>query len=269
MSLAVFVNTSDGFADCWAPFFTLFARYAPQLSKLPIYLNTERTQFDCPPLDIRSTRVWPLDELVRPTWSQCLQRGLEAVAEPYILFLLEDYFLDTPVREDVVFAALDAVQSTEADVVYLNAQGPRYTKHRPLTGSFLDIIPPARYLVNTQAAIWDRQFLLSLIREWENAWMFEIFASMRARSLRGKFAAVAPEILTQSPVFEHIHTGVARGKWQVECVPLFEREGISMDFTRRGFYQRGSRMQFRLEVLAKLIDKPVPFLQSLLSVVRS
>lgn len=266
MSLAVFVNTSDGFSDCWGPFFTLFRRYAGSLCDLPIYLNTEREEFKWNGLDIRSTKVWPLSETVRPTWSECFLRGLQEVKETCVVLLLEDYFLDRPVRDTVILDAYARLESdASAGVVYLNKQGPSYKRSRPATEGLLQIIPPAKYLVNTQAAIWKKEFLARQLRRWENAWMFEIFASIRARDELGRFLIVAPEVMREKPVLEHLHTGIARGNWQVECVPLFEKEGIAVDFTRRGFYRAGNRFKYRYEVLKKLFERPGLAMRSILS----
>jgi hypothetical protein len=270
LSLSIFVNTSDGFSDCWPPFFKLFERYGGVLRRSPIYLNTERASFDWPGLDIRCTKVWPAGVSGPLNWSECFTAGLDVVTGPYVFYLQEDYFLDRPVRDEVIAEALLKLQGDETiGVVYLNEQGPKYRTSRPYENGFREILPPARYLVNTQAAIWRKDFLLSLIKPWENGWMFEKFGSVRARKAQQRFVTVSPEVMADGSVIDHVHTGIARGKWQVECLPLFEKEGIMVDFSRRGFYRRGSRMKFRLEVLRKLFGRPVPALRSILSLVQS
>jgi hypothetical protein len=266
MSLAVFVNTSDGFRDCWAPFFTLFQRYAGSLCSLPIYLNTERKDFQWNGLDIRSTNVWPCHETTRPSWSECLFRGLQNVRETCIIFLLEDYFLDRPVRDELIWETYVKLEKdANAGVVYLNTQGPSCRRSYPAAEGLVTIAPSVKYLVNTQAAIWKKEFLLRQLRRWENAWMFEIFASLRARREPDKFLMIAPKVLSEMPVLEHVHTGIARGKWQTECVPLFRKEGISLDFTHRGFYRRAGRLKYRIEVIRRLIEKPGDALRSIRS----
>ncbi len=62
MNLAVFVNSSDGFQDCWQPFFELFRSYGGFLWYFPIYLNTERSQFDSGGINLESTKVWPVEK---------------------------------------------------------------------------------------------------------------------------------------------------------------------------------------------------------------
>jgi hypothetical protein len=267
-SLAVFVNTSDGYKDCWPLFFQLFDRYAGALRERPVYLNTERLSFAWPGLSVVSTAVWPVARAERPGWGERCSAGLHAVHEPFVLYLQEDYFMTGPARGEVVENALAQLERDDSlGVVYLNAHGPRYRRSRDHSEGLIEILPPAGYLVNTQAAVWRRDFLLSLIEPWENVWMFEKFASVRG--LRGghRFLAVAPAVLAESPVFDYGNTGIARGQWQMECVPLFEREGLAVDFSRRGFYQMRGRLKFRLEVLARVFGNPADALRSLRSLV--
>ncbi len=268
MSLAVFVNTCDGYKDCWAPFFQLFERYGGKLRGLPIYLNTERETYAWPGLGLRSTAVWPAGCPERPSWGERAARGLEAVSEAYVLYLQEDYFLTCPVRDEVIERALEHMRKNDdVGVVYLSRHGPRSRASRPCGPGLIEIVPPAGYLVNTQAAIWRKSFLLSLLRPWENVWMFEKFASVRGRRAQSRYLSVAPEVLAESPVFDYGHTGIARGRWQAECVPLFEREGLAVDYSRRGFYRQRGRLKLRFEVLQKILESPGNALRSLMSLV--
>jgi len=269
MSLAVFVNSSDGFQDCWSPFFQLFRIFGGVLRDHPVYLNTERAQFDYDAVDLRCTKVWPSEEHIRPTWSQCLTRGLDKVVEDRILYLQEDYFLRRPVRSEIVLEALDIFGSMpDVGVVYLSPNGPRIKKGQPYSTAFLRIVPPAHYLINTQAAIWDKKYLSSLAREWENAWMFEKFASLRARSARRGIFSITENVLQGGPIVDYVWSGVMKGKWKRECVELFREHGIDADFAQRGFYHEGSLLKYRLEVLHKLFGRPIPALRSIISLLR-
>jgi hypothetical protein len=266
LSLAVFVNTSDGYKDCWAPFFTLFERYAKGLRNCPIYLNTERESFRWPGLHLHPTAAWALGRAERPGWGERCAAGLHMVAEQYVLYLQEDYFMTCEVREDIFERALDQIESDKSvGVVYLNDRGPRYRSSRCYSPGFVEILPPAGYLVNTQAAVWRKDFLLSLLKPWENVWMFEKFATLRARCAQERFLAVSPEVLAESPVFDYGFTGIARGRWQTECVPLFEREHIKVDFSKRGFYGPRGPVKVRMEVLSRIFASPTGAMRSFLT----
>lgn len=254
--LAVLVNTSDGFDDCWDPFFQLFLKYGGDLNLAPIYLNTERKTFTFKHLDLHSTKVWHTDQS-RPTWSECLSRALDTIAEPYVLYLQEDYFIDKPVNIDWINRALHTLsQESNTGVIYLNSYGPQFQQHTRRPDGFVEIKPPVSYLLSTQAAIWRKEVLSDLICSWENGWMFEKFGSLRAQKLHSKFLSVNPEMMQTAPVIDYIYTGVMKGQWKRECVELFAHEGIEIDFTKRGFYVERGRLKSKLEVIQKVLGSP-------------
>lgn len=264
--LALFVNSSDGFKDCWPPFFTLFKRYGGAFQELPIYLNTERKRCEEQDLRLISTCTWPQAEAARPTWSECLLRGLDSVQEPFVLYLQEDYFLTQPVRTAVIEEAVCLLESDpSAAVVYLTRYGPQFERDRPYRGGFVEIQKPARYLLSTQAAVWRKSALRELVAPWENGWMFEKFGSVRAARSGQKFISVARDIMQSQAVIDHVYTGVIKGQWQRDCVELFKENGISVDFGRRGFYQDRGRLKSRIEVAKKLVADPRNTLRSLWS----
>jgi len=269
MGLAIFVNTSDGFQDCWPPFFELFRLYGGSLCSLPVYLNTERAEFIDSHRSIYSTKVWAETEVRRPCWSQCLRRGLDLVQEEYVLYLQEDYFFKRPAPEGLFQNALKSIHADpKVGVIYLTPNGSRIKGSKLYSERFIEICAPADYLINTQAAIWSRKYLQSLLRDWENGWMFEKFGSLRARRGQRCHLALTPGSIEEGGYIDYVWTGVMKGKWKRECVELFSKHGIVMDFERRGFYREGSRFRSRLEVLNKLIGRPVPAVRSILSVLK-
>jgi hypothetical protein len=48
-------------------------------------------------------------------------------------------------------------------------------------------------------------------------------------------------------------------------VELFRDHGITVDFSRRGFYKEMGRVKSRMEVFQKLFGRPLPALRSILS----
>jgi hypothetical protein len=153
----------------------------------------------------------------------------------------------------------------ETGVVYISEHGPRVRAHRPCSSTFEEILPPADYLINLQAAIWDKDYLRSVVRAWENAWMFEIFGSARAPRSRRRFFGLTNEARERGEAVDYIWTGVMKGKWKPECVELFRDHGITVDFSRRGFYKEMGRVKSRMEVFQKLFGRPLPALRSILS----
>lgn len=239
--LTILVNTSDGFEDCWAPFFQLFARYWPACP-YPIVLNTETKEARFPGLSVRSARV-AVGATRRLTWSECLARCLDDIETPYVLYLQEDFFLEAPVQQPFIEPFVAEMRAGRADVIRLmecGGSGPWKPGPNPL---LWEVDQRARYRIALQAALWRKSTLRGHLRRHESPWQLEVFGSARARRIedrvlcasRDRFHGEGKEICPYLP------TGVVKAQWQRYIVePLFDQHGIAMDFSRRGFYQGGN-----------------------------
>ena len=96
---SIFINTTDSFEDCWEPFFKLFKQYWPEYNG-KIYLNTETKEYFYSGLNIISIQ----NGLEGKPWSQCLKHALELIDEEYMLYMQEDYFLHSPVKNSLMEA---------------------------------------------------------------------------------------------------------------------------------------------------------------------
>ena len=259
--LTIVVNTCDGFADCWGPFFTLFAKFWPDCA-YPIVLNTEGRDFKFPGLDICAAKVGR-GSVRRLTWSECLARCLDSIQTPFVLYLQEDYFLEAPVREYMLHSFLPVLREGHADVIRLmecEGSGPwQLTKDERLWA----VDPFATYRISLQAALWRKSTLRSQLRMHESAWQLEVFGSGRARrngtehvlcAARDQFHGLHREIIPYRP------TGIVKGHWERAIVePLFAAHGIEIDFAKRGF-RDSSAMPARRPLLARrLADRARSF----------
>ena len=235
--LAGLVNTCDKFEDCWTPFFVLWRKFGFKTLDHAVFLNTERKSFD-PPADVavRSLRVCETNGWTAPrppTWSWCLEKALDAISEDFVLYLQEDYFLDRPADEDRIARVLRWMSGNpEAGCVRLDCAA----KSSPAPdGVFRPIDPKWWYFVSCQAAVWRKDVLRGLLREHEDAWQFERWASKRARLAGCRFFALEPE--NGRWPLHYVKTGVVQGKWFEPVIPLFREHGIKVDCSRRGFFE--------------------------------
>jgi hypothetical protein len=266
--LAIFVNSSDGFQDCWPAFFDLYCLYGGSLKTAKVVLNTERADYrSINGLDMSCSKTWPRADAKRPTWSESLLRGLAGLECASVLYLQEDYFFIRPVNVDLISEAMNALNhDPSVGVVYLNSYGPRFKRYTHYRGNLVHIQKPADYLVSTQAAVWRKDYLQSLMRPWENGWMFEKFGTLRAHIGRHKHLSVNPSVMKTAPAIDYVYTGVMKGKWNKDCIEVFREHGIHVDFSQRGFYEERGRLRSRLEVLQKLLGRPVDAVRSLSSI---
>lgn len=238
MSLAILVNTCDKFRDCWDPFFVLWRKFGLSDNDCRVYINTERADYSYPGINITPLRVCHFGKWEGPkppTWSWCLHKALEEIEEEYILYMQEDYFLDAPMDAERIRRYVEQMQQDSGiDCIHLThcsfgtiSESPKEGLHR---GNRRDW-----YYTNCQAAIWRKSCLLELIRDYEDAWQFERWASKRA-ALLGKAFYMA-DFEEDNPPVPYLITGVIQGKWYEPVVELFAQHGIPMDFSKRGFYE--------------------------------
>jgi hypothetical protein len=238
--LTIVVNSSDGFEDCWIPFFTLFAKHWPQCP-YPLVLNTEKKQYQHPGLHIVSSQV-AAGESRRLTWSECLMRCLDRIDTPLVLYLQEDFFLEAAVQTQTLESLIAPLRDGSADVVRVmecGGAGPWHATANPLLWR---VDQQAAYRISLQAVLWRKSTLRQHLRKHESPWQLEVFGSARARRLktenvlcvnRDQFHGPGKEVIPYTP------TGVVKGKWEKFVPALFEREGIRMDYSQRGFYEPG------------------------------
>ena len=253
--MAILVNSSDGFRDCWGPFFHLLETHWPGC-RFPLYLNVEEATYEHPSLKVRCLNHPRLPSGANVPWSDRLIESLQAIPEPYVMYMQEDYFLDAPVCDDLVEDCLRVVADEGVGCVHLTgfgARGGTTVAERPY---LVDVPRISHYRTSTQAAIWDKEVLLSYVRRQETVWETEILGTLRAWSRYAAIRTVDRDRLAGRPIMSYTGTGIIRGKWHPEMVPLFARHGIPMDFERRGFYSFPSRWTTRSRMIMALVKRP-------------
>jgi hypothetical protein len=253
--LTIFVNTSDNFEDCWDPFFKLFNEYWPDCP-YPIVLNTETKDYSYPGLHIICSKVAELEER-RLGWSECLIRALDKIQTPYILYVQEDYFLEAPVKVSVVNKLLDEMRSGMAEVIQLQQASQLNRKPGDSQNLILEVSQKAKWRLSLQAAIWKKSILRSQVRTHEDPWQFESYGALRSRRMQERIYSINGALFSglENEVFPYKVTGIIGGKWVGEIVkPLFSKHDINVDFSKRGFYEKGRRKK-RKSFVIRVVDR--------------
>jgi hypothetical protein len=259
---SVLVNSSDGFEDCWEPFFLLYQKFWPQVDA-PIFLNTERKTWNYPGLDIHCTTVQGKSSETL-TWSECLLAALDQISSPLVLYFQEDYFLQQPVLHDRVEAAVKHMMENP-DVKHIGL-----TQHGS-AGPFCDyefsgyqtIDQKAKYRISTQAGLWRVDTLKSYLVACENGWMFEIYGTWRAHRRKECFLTAKFDVSHGGPIVHYLHTGIIKGQWLSQIQNVFTENSIFLDYNKRGFYKPKSVFARKYETAARLLKKPFYFLRQL------
>lgn len=112
--------------------------------------------------------------LERP-WCESAAETVSGIKDKQILLVLEDYWVREPVNNEQLNLLLDGVKhgAAKAD---LQAQ-VAYFAHTSKNGVLI-ADQDACYRASTQAAIWDRDYLLNALACGGDAWTFELQASL-------------------------------------------------------------------------------------------
>lgn len=259
--MTILVNSSDGFEDCWGPFFHLLKVHWPDCS-YPVLLNTEIKDWSVP--NGRTSQV-AKGEKARLSWSECLIRAISQVETPLLLYFQEDYFLHSAVKHDRVLAAVDLMlQRPDVGHIALTRHGSFGPYESYPAEGFSTIRQDARYRISTQAALWRTQTLLSYLDTRENGWMFEIFGTRRAHRRPDLFLMAEFSDANGGPSMDYTHTGIIKGKWHPAIPELFAHHGLEIDFSRRGFYAEPHRLLRKWEVLRRLAQDPAHALRQMM-----
>ena len=229
---SILVNTTDQYEDCWEPFFKLFKKYWSQFEG-NIYLNTETKQFGTPELKISSIQ----NKLIHKTWSECLRFALNFIEEEIILYLQDDYFLNDFVDQQKIQYYADLMVKEKIDCIHLSpyaSKGPFYLTQYP---NLMKFARNAEYKISLQAALWQKSLLKKYLRVHENAAQFERYGTKRAWRSQEEIYNYF-DLLNKTSLIPYYSTGIIKGKWnRVAVKQLFEQNDITVDFTRRGYYE--------------------------------
>lgn len=261
MEYSILINTCDKFEDCWNPFFKLWSIFWKDC-RGHIFLNTEYKDFSYPGLNIKVVKgadIHRVPRQKRATWSQCLKWALDAIPTDLVLYMQEDYFLKDKVKNDIIEKYVSFMQEhPEIKCIHLTDQAVHSdgaTKYENLN----KVAYKQRYRVSCQAALWRKKELLDILRGYESAWGFEEFGSKRSTIMKHQYLVVNNVKLDKFEIIPYIFTGIIQGRWYEQTIPLFNKFGIEMDFSKRGFiadYQGKpliKRVNYRLYKIPKII----------------
>ena len=122
------------------------------------------------------------------SWSSGLINYLKQSKEDKFLLIDEDCLLDKTVNTGRVKLA-ERLCEGNIGCVKLNAPEKYYNRHAFESGvKFYKEYPLDKpYSMSMQTAIWQKRYLLDILRDKENAWQAEIEGSYRLKELKGKW----------------------------------------------------------------------------------
>lgn len=217
----VLVTSCDAYRDVEEPFIRLFRRYWPDCP-FEVVVNGETGAVDGFDRQVLSGRG--------KTWSAMLVEALDSISTPYVIMLMNDYFLESKVDTALILCRLEEAKRADALNYRLSPTPPRAVKN-------------SAYSVSCKAGIWNREFLRDLASRTSSAWEFERRGSFLFDESDRRPLMVTKKL--EFPFLDVIH----KGYWETCGVRLLAKEGIDYDFSKRGLPPLKVRIREGLKAL--------------------
>lgn len=232
---AILINSCDSYEDVWMPFFTLLKKYWPNCS-LPIYLNTETKKYSMPGLNIKVINLEKKYQGKNIPWGKRLKLALKSIDTKYILFMLDDFLIFDYVNIKKIDEVINWMDNDSSIGVFsffrVEDDIHKDTPSKKYPGFYLRN-RKGEYRYNCQAAIWNRNFLISTLRNFESAWDWEVRGNVRSYRSKYKFYTLNNPNDYPIPYNCEIN-GIVRGKWRLpETKELLDKENIKIDYNIR------------------------------------
>ena len=236
-NITLLVNSCDKYSDAWMPFFTLFDTYFSNFTNEK-FLNTEKLEYN-------SNNVKTIHSS-KKTWSKRLIDALKQVDTEYVLFMLEDFFLQKPVKQDIFYSHLDYISKHKDVGVIYYIPDMDYNLWQAKTydeSLFLEeIIPGSPLRINAQTAIWRKEYLLKILLSKEDPWDFEKFGSLRSIKYKDKvLCCKSSKDVFHYKVYIGFGYGIS-GKWLKNNKELFEKHNINVNFENLGWFEEKEKV---------------------------
>ena len=106
------------------------------------------------------------------SWSKYLVEYLETIKDKLVIFALDDYLINSKVDKFLYNVLLNKVKG---DVVCAKlCDNSHYTPHQYTLEGLVFTLNPVEYTCTTQYTIWNKDFLIEVLKQVNNPWEFEL-----------------------------------------------------------------------------------------------
>lgn len=254
----LFIASCDKYYQAWEPFFFFIKKHWPDFN-MPVILNTEMKSFTYEGFDIKTFSLYEEGADVR--WGKRMLDHLDKVETDYILLMLEDYFLRKDVDEDKLTRLIDLFEENKDISTFNMIYAPiRYVKKKQL-GDFV-LRPRKGSYKFSCTGLWRVSHLKKYILPHENPWQWEGNGNYRSAFTKNRFYMLAKDAEPYLDYgFSYDWMGIKKGKWVIDDVgPLFEANGLKVDFDDLGVYHRPKQVRLRSRINPALRKRVSMFL---------
>lgn len=218
--MKILVCSCDRCEDLFQPFHLCLEKYYPNHPEVIYMTETIKN-----PYYKTICKNYPLE-----IWTKRMRETLKEIDDEQILLLMDDCFIRQPVDTDRIeylsaqlkgnIAMFAFEKSWDPNDEETNVVGMKRRQH----GS--------SYEVTINCALWQKDKLMDVLSRDSDPWDVEMNQDNKGYDyyINSGDYIIDWGYITWNP------TGIFRGKWCRNIIPFFEKEGIEIDYEKRGFY---------------------------------
>lgn len=262
--LSIIVLSSDGYSDCWDPFFDLLRINFPDVEKWELILSSNHKDYDRSDLRIKTLQHGDIP------WSKRLKLSLKEAKNRITLVVVEDFFLLSKVDYEVFYKLLDLI-STNKEIDHIRLL---YNKEKVQTETseyqYLDKIKSrSKYRFLFLPGLWDKEVLLKYVVDFETPFMAEKMGDYKSWVTNDGFFAVSRSYIENNgEIFDCGTSGaIIKGKWESWIVDRLEAYNIHIDYNIRGFKTQQTQKISKNTIRKSMLKNPILTVRSFLNVI--
>ena len=165
-------------------------------------------------------------------WTTGLREFLEQIVDDYVLLMIDDIFIRKPVDAQRIESA-QLILFCENNVACMNFEKSWDESDLPTewTG-WKKRKSGSRFEVSLMCGLWDVEKLLKVLERDTNPWEIE----ENQMSYGFDYYINSGDYIIDWGYETFKPVGIVKGKWTRECKEFLDKEGIIVDYSKKGFY---------------------------------
>ena len=214
--LSVLILSCDAYEDTWYPFFILKNKYW-KACPYKTYIMTETK--DCEYAETIK---------VQGAWTKRFREALKQIPTDYVLIMLDDFFIRDYVDQDRINKI-----KFDKDIAVFNFEKAYNMPTLKKSVNGFNLRPNrAPYLNSCQPSVHNKKKLLKRLKKDQTPWEWELTTI----DSNDEFYINTQGFIIDIGYYHFKPWSIKGGKWCKEIVPFFEKEGIAVDYGKRGFH---------------------------------
>ena len=260
--LAVLIIGYDGYKDVWDCHFKLLNQF---------WGNRPKTYLADSLLSPMYEGVEVINAGQNSEWSKKVQVALDKITTPYVLLLLEDFFITDYVDNEVLQSIMNLIEGEKIKFYQVCVQLLKQTweKGKSYKGNkkIKIVSRDKKYGLNLQAAIWEKEFLRQTVGSGNyNAWEFEV-SQLGTKNYNQERIEYLIDV--RNPL--NITHAVVQSKYLRGAIRKLESIGVSVNTSERPMLSRIENAKYNLKLLMysitpKVLVKPFKAIGRLINI---